>query len=93
MDDEDGDLTAAIVVGGDVVNTAAAGTYTITYNVTDMDGNAATEVTRTVTVTDPPPPPKKKKKGGGATGLLEFFGLGFAGLLMFRRRRARKLLA
>jgi hypothetical protein len=49
-----------------------------------------------VTVTDPPPPPpppKKKKSGGGATGLLEFFGLGFAGLLMFRRRRARKLLA
>jgi len=94
-DVEDGDLTAAIVVGGDVVNTAAAGTYTITYNVTDMNGNAATEVTRTVTVTDPPPPPPppKKKSGGGATGLLEFFGLGFAGLVMFRRRRARKLLA
>lgn len=92
MDDEDGDLTATIVVGGDMVNTAAAGTYTITYNVTDMDGNAAAEVTRTVTVTDPPPPPKKKK-GGGATGLLEFFGLGFAGLLMFQRRRARKHLA
>jgi hypothetical protein len=59
----------------------------------DMDGNAAAEVTRTVTVSDPPPPPKKKKSGGGATGLLEFFGLGFAGLIMFRRRRARKLLA
>jgi len=93
IDDEDGDLTAAIVVGGDVVNTAAAGTYTVTYNVTDMDGNAATEVSRTVTVSNPPPPPPKKKSGGGATGLLELFGLGFAGLVMFRRRRARKLLA
>jgi VCBS repeat-containing protein len=94
MDDEDGDITANIVVGG-AVNTAAAGVYTLTYNVMDMDGNAAAEVTRTVTVNDPPPPPPppRKKKGGGATGLLEFFGLGFAGLLMFRRRRARKLLA
>lgn len=95
MDDEDGDISANIVVGGDVVNTAAAGMYTVTYNVTDMDGNAAAEVTRTVTVNDPPPPPPppRKKSGGGATGLLEFFGLGFAGLLMFRRRRAGKLLA
>ena len=94
VDDEDGDITANIVVGG-AVNTAAAGVYTLTYNVMDMDGNAAAEVTRTVTVNDPPPPPPppKKKKGGGATGLLEFFGLGFAGLVMFRRRRARKLLA
>ena len=91
MDDEDGDITANIVVGG-TVNTAAAGTYTLTYNVMDMDGNAATEATRTVTVNNPPPPPKKKS-GGGTTGLLEFFGLGFAGLVMFRRRRARKLLA
>lgn len=92
MDDEDGDITGAIVIGGDMVNTAAAGTYTVTYNVTDMDGNPATEVTRTVTVTDPPPPPPppKKKSGGGATGLLEFFGLGFAGLVMFRRRRAMR---
>jgi proteasome assembly chaperone (PAC2) family protein len=93
VDDEDGDLTAAIVVGGDVVNTAAAGTYRVTYNVTDLDGNAAAEVTRTVTVSNPPPPPPKKKSGGGATGLLELFGLGFVGMVMFRRRRARKLLA
>jgi hypothetical protein len=95
MDDEDGDITANIVVGGDAVNTAAAGTYTITYNVTDMDGNAATEVTRTVTVNNPPPPPPppRKKSGGGATGLLEFFGLMVAGLVTIRRRRGRKFLA
>jgi hypothetical protein len=95
MDDEDGDITANIVVGGDAVNTAAAGTYTITYNVTDNDGNAATEVTRTVTVNNPPPPPPppKKKSGGGAAGLLELFGLMAAGLVTIRRRRGRKFLA
>jgi hypothetical protein len=32
------------------VNTSAAGTYTLTYNVSDNAGNAATPVTRTVTV-------------------------------------------
>jgi VCBS repeat-containing protein len=92
-DPEDGDISASIVVGGDVVNTAAAGTYVVTYNVTDSFGNAATEVTRTVTVNNPPepPPPPKKKKGGGAAGLLEVAGLMmFTGLVLFRRRRARK---
>ena len=34
------------------VNTSVIGTYTITYNVTDGGGNAATPVTRTVNVTD-----------------------------------------
>ncbi|MDB2664733.1 DUF5011 domain-containing protein, partial [Porticoccaceae bacterium] len=45
----DGDLTANITVTGSV-NTAAAGTYTLTYNVTDDAGNAATEVVRTISV-------------------------------------------
>ncbi|WP_460220493.1 reprolysin-like metallopeptidase [Psychroserpens sp. MEBiC05023] len=49
-DNVDGDLTSSIIVGGDVVNTNIAGTYVITYNVSDAAGNAATEVTRTVTV-------------------------------------------
>ena len=57
-DAEDGDLTANIVITGNV-NTAVAGTYTVRYNVTDSAGNAATEVTRTVTVN------AKRKKGGG----------------------------
>lgn len=52
-DDVDGDITANIVVGGDAVNVNTAGTYTITYNVTDASGNAATEVKRTVIVSDP----------------------------------------
>lgn len=47
-----GDLTGAIVVGGDVVDPNAVGTYIITYNVNDSMGNAAAEVTRTVNVVD-----------------------------------------
>ena len=52
-DDVDGDITANIVVAGDAVDVNTAGTYTITYNVSDAAGNAAAEVTRTVIVTDP----------------------------------------
>lgn len=46
----DGDISENIVVGGDTVDTATAGTYVITYNVSDAAGNAAVEVTRTVNV-------------------------------------------
>ncbi|QXP75429.1 DUF5011 domain-containing protein [Tenacibaculum sp. AHE15PA] len=42
----------AVTIGGDTVDTTTAGTYTVTYNVTDTAGNAATQVTRTVTVQD-----------------------------------------
>ncbi|GAA4942163.1 hypothetical protein GCM10023314_14060 [Algibacter agarivorans] len=52
-DNVDGDITANIVVAGDAVDVNTAGTYIITYNVSDASGNAATEVTRTVVVTDP----------------------------------------
>ena len=34
------------------VDTSVIGTYTVTYNVTDSSGNAATEVTRVVNVVD-----------------------------------------
>ena len=44
-DDIDGDLTASIPIGGDVVDINAPGTYTIRYNVSDTSGNAAIEVT------------------------------------------------
>ncbi|WP_296385131.1 immunoglobulin-like domain-containing protein [Winogradskyella sp.] len=50
-DNIDGDITGNIVVAGDVVNVSAAGVYQVTYNVSDVAGNAATEVVRTVTVT------------------------------------------
>ena len=54
-DNVDGDLTGSIVVTSTVdVNTA--GVYTVKYNAIDAAGNAATEVTRTVTVADTTPP-------------------------------------
>ena len=46
------DTTLTVVVGGDTVDTAIVGTYSVTYNVSDVSGNEATEVTRTVTVTE-----------------------------------------
>lgn len=52
-DNVDGDITTSIVVSGDTVDVNTAGTYTITYNVSDAAGNPATEVTRTVTVAAP----------------------------------------
>ena len=53
LDDVDGDITSDIVVGGDIVDTSMAGTYTVTYNVSDSGGNDAVEATRTVIVEDP----------------------------------------
>ncbi|WP_426431789.1 immunoglobulin-like domain-containing protein [Winogradskyella sp. HB-48] len=51
-DNLDGDITANIVIAGSV-NSGLAGTYLVTYNVSDAAGNAATEVVRTVNVSDP----------------------------------------
>jgi surface protein with Ig-like domain/cohesin domain-containing protein len=47
----DGDVSDDIVVNNPV-DTSTTGTYTVTYNVSDAAGNAAEEVTRTVTVSD-----------------------------------------
>ncbi|MCK5861785.1 MAG: DUF5011 domain-containing protein, partial [Candidatus Hydrogenedentes bacterium] len=52
VDGCDGDVTANIVIGGDIVGTEFPGTYTITYNVADIARNNAVEVTRTVNVID-----------------------------------------
>jgi hypothetical protein len=48
-DDVDGDITTWVIVTNPV-NTNIAGTYTITYMVSDRAGNYATRVNRTVTV-------------------------------------------
>ncbi|MEK3716459.1 S-layer homology domain-containing protein [Paenibacillus sp. FSL R7-0333] len=63
-DDQDGDITDRIVttVTSDVYNlteldTAQAGEYIFHYNVRDTAGNAAEEVTRTVTVSEEELPP------------------------------------
>jgi hypothetical protein len=65
-DQEDGDITSRIVVTN-AVNTTLLGTYTITYNVSDLSGNAAKPVTRTVNVQ--PQAAALEGGGGGALGL------------------------
>ena len=50
--DDDTALTASIVTDVSTVDTQTVGSYTVTYNVSDASGNAATEVTRTVNVVD-----------------------------------------
>lgn len=53
LDNIDGNITANIVTTN-IVNTAVVGIYTVTYNVTDASGNAATAVARTVNVNPVP---------------------------------------
>jgi formylglycine-generating enzyme required for sulfatase activity len=55
IDDADGNITSDIVVTGSV-NTALAGTYTLTYNVSDSEGNAAFPINRSIVVNDNAPP-------------------------------------
>jgi len=50
FDDCDNVLTDSVVAGGDTVDLAKAGTYTIVYRVADSSGNKATPVNRTVVV-------------------------------------------
>ncbi|WP_319380288.1 DUF1566 domain-containing protein [Thiomicrorhabdus sp.] len=49
-DDVDGNISLAIVIGGDSVDVNTVGSYTVTYDVSDAAGNAATQVSRTVNV-------------------------------------------
>ncbi|KKQ21925.1 MAG: Hyalin [Parcubacteria group bacterium GW2011_GWA2_37_10] len=49
-DDIDGDITAQILTVNPV-NVSIPGTYTVTYNVSDIAGNTAVQVARAVTVT------------------------------------------
>ena len=80
-DQEDGDITSRIVVANPV-NTTVLGTYTITYTVSDLSGNAATPVTRTVNVK--PQAAAIEGGGGGALGL-ELLALLAAALAKPRR--------
>lgn len=49
----DGDLSGAVTIGGDAVDTSVAGeSFVVTYDVSDAAGNAAAQLTRTVTVVD-----------------------------------------
>ena len=49
LDYQDGNLTSDIIIDSSAVDTSAAGTYSVTYTVTDSDGNT-TVVTREVVV-------------------------------------------
>jgi uncharacterized repeat protein (TIGR02543 family) len=51
-DNLDTDISSRLQISG-TVDTSKAGTYVIKYNVTDQAGNAAEEVSRTVTVNEP----------------------------------------
>jgi len=51
-DNVDGDITSSIITVNPV-DTNTAGTYVVTYNVSDAAGNAADEVTRSVNVNEP----------------------------------------
>ncbi len=64
----DGNLDGAVQTTG-TVNTEVPGVYTVRYNVRDASGNAATEITRTVTVRDSSAPTITRL--GEATVLVE----------------------
>ena len=49
-DNVDGDISGSVTIDDSAVNMAVAGTYIVTYNVSDAEGNDATEETRTVVV-------------------------------------------
>jgi len=51
-DNVDGNLSGNITIDASAVNTNTVGNYSVTYNVSDTAGNAATEKIRTVQVTD-----------------------------------------
>jgi len=52
-DNVDVNMSASIMINSTTVNTTVAANYTVTYNVSDAAGNAATQVTRTVQVVAP----------------------------------------
>jgi hypothetical protein len=80
-DQIDGNLTARIVTNNPV-NTRIVGTYTVTYDVSDNSGNAATRVSRSVRVG------AREGTGGGGGGAI---GAPFAllGLLLYVAALAR----
>ncbi|MBC1908134.1 DUF5011 domain-containing protein, partial [Listeria booriae] len=53
-DKEDGDITQNIQVTNNTVDTSKPGSYLVTYEVTDSDGNISSTFIRTVIVTEAP---------------------------------------
>lgn len=67
-DDQDGDISNQIIAVS-TIDTAVAGTYDVTYSVTDAAGNQASEVTRTVLVVA-----AEDKQQFGANGFVQIKG-------------------
>ena len=91
-DDVDGDISSRIVAANPV-NTNVAGSYTITYDVKDSAGNAASQVVRVVNVTSSPAPEQEaeKKKSTGSVGLVFLLLLLFPFMFrFFASRRVRR---
>jgi len=54
VDAQEGDITASIISNGtDIIDTSSIASYTVTYDVIDVGGLAATQVTRTVNIVAP----------------------------------------
>ena len=78
-DNIDGDITGSISMTNNI-NMGNPGSYTVTYNVMDFAGNAATPITRNVTVT---PNDQTGGSGGGTMSSLFLFGLMLVKLFHF----------
>lgn len=52
-DNRDGDISSLLAIDNSSIDIAIAGDYIVTYNVSDSAGNAAEQVIRTVSVSDP----------------------------------------
>jgi hypothetical protein len=83
-DAADGDVTSRITTKNPV-DTAVIGTYTVTYDATDLSGNSAPPATRSVSVQA-----KENSEGGGGGALgVELIILLLAVNIAARRRYAR----
>jgi hypothetical protein len=51
-DNSDGDITSNIVIDTSNINLSSLGTYVVSYNVSDSEGNSASAITREVEVVD-----------------------------------------
>ena len=85
-DNIDGNISGSIRVTNNV-NTSVVGAYTVTYNVSDFAGNAATPIVRDVTVT---PATGTGGGGGGSASLPGLIGLFFLFVLCAPRLHVRQ---
>jgi uncharacterized protein YjbI with pentapeptide repeats len=74
----DGDVSGDIVIDTSAVDTMTAGSYSVTFNVSDSRDNPADQETRTVVVDDDTPPTIVVPDPPG----LEFFADSFAGIVV-----------